>query len=591
MRLRQDIPVKFRWNLKAIFKNNQEIAACEQEIKSAIRTMTSYKGKVAKQPFQAVKQHFALSRLVEQFYTYAKMQLDQDGSKPAYLSLMARADSLMVQAQTSMSFLAPELLSLPDEALAALKDDPKTPEYSVYFHRLMRRKPHVLSESEEGLLSQFGEVFSASSRAFNLLNNVDLPLPEISIGKEEKIKLTHAQYGILIRSADPAVRKAAFEGMMGAYGAFSSTISTLLISSIKNDVAQAKARKFKSAREASLFPNEIPEAVYDNLLKEAEKALPVLERYLALRKKALGLDELHLYDLYCPIAKDYELQLPFPKALQLVKDGLKPLGDEYQTLLNKASEERWMDVYESKGKRSGAYSWGTYDSHPYVLLNHTDDINGTMTLAHELGHSMHSYHSRKTQPYEKSGYSLFAAEVASTLNEMLLTRYLLASNQTREAQLFFLTSLAEDFRTTFFRQTMFADFEFQSHQMEEKGEVLTEKGLSDLYLSLNQKYYGKQCVIDPLIRHEWLRIPHFYRAYYVYQYATGFSAAVFLSDRILKVGQPAISDYFRFLKAGGSLTPIASLQLAGADMSKPKVIRSAMKVFEDTVSKLESLIG
>lgn len=591
MKLRQDIPARYRWNLKAIFSNNQEIKACEQEIEKAIQDMAAFYGKAAESPLPAVKQHFVLQRLLEQFYTYAKMQLDQDGSKPAYRSLMAKADSLVVRARTAMSFLEPELLTLPETTLAKLRDHPKHPQYRMYFHRLMQAKPHVLSKSEENLLSQFGEVFSTASKTYNLLNNVDLPMPEIDTGKGLKTKLSHAQYGTLIRSEDRSIRKAAFEGMMGVYGDFSSTISTLMISSIKNDVAQARVRNFSSARAASLFPNEIPEDVYDTLLKEATRALPALDRYLALRKKALVLDELHLYDLYNPIAKDYELALPFDKALQLVKDGLHPLGKEYQALLDRAKKERWMDVYESKGKRSGAYSWGTYDSHPYVLLNHTDDLNGAMTLAHELGHSMHSFHSHKNQPYEQSSYALFAAEVASTLNEMLLTRHLLATNPKQEAQLYFLTSLAEDFRTTFFRQTMFAEFEDISHRMEEKGQALTEQSLSDLYESLNKKYYGRECVIDPLIRYEWLRIPHFYRAFYVYQYATGFSAAVFLSERILKEGKVALDDYYRFLSAGGSLNPMASLKLAGADMGKPKVIQRAMKVFEETVSKLEALIG
>ena len=591
-RLRKDIPARYRWNLKDIFKDKQALRDCEKSMEDSIAQLAALSGKVQENPMKAVSLSFALSRLVGSYLVYSRMQQDLDGSNPAYKAQMAKAEAYAVRASAAGSFLEPELLMLPEKQLKQLMEDESLSAYSMFFSKLLRQKPHILPPQQEEILAKSGEVFATASRTFNILNNVDLPLPETLAEDGSRRKLTHADYGMRMRSQNREVRKEAFTGMMNAYGDFKGTLSALYISSIKNDVLQAQLRHYGSAREASLSQNEIPLTVYDSLLKEAHKAFPVLDRYLRLRKKALGLSELHLYDLYVPMTDDYSLDLPYPQAAKLVKKGLKPLGADYQQLLEQAYTQRWIDVFETKGKRSGAYSWGTYDSHPYVLLNHTDSLSGAMTLAHELGHAMHSYYSNQTQPYEKAQYSLFAAEVASTCNEILVNRALRDEfKDNRQARLFFLNDMAEGFRTTFFRQTMFAEFEHLVHQMAERGEALTDLNLSNLYEQLNRQYYGRECVIDPEIRHEWMRIPHFYRAFYVYQYATGYSAAVYLANRMLNEGRKATDQYFDFLKSGGSTTPIKALQAAGADMTKPKVVCGAMKVFEETVAEMESLMG
>ncbi len=588
---RAGIPARYRWDLRHIFRDAAALKAGAREITSAADRLAAMKGKAASDPLAAAEAYFRLDRLLSEYYTYSHMQKDQDAGRDAYKVQMARADALLRKAREAFAFLRPELLTLPESRLRALAQDVIHPQYSVFFEDLLREKPHVLPLPQEELLAKCSEVFGTAHKTYSVLNAVDLPLPEVLGEDGQKVRMTHANYGPLIRSADRAVRKAAFLGMMKAYGGFANTLSSLYVGAVKNDVLQARLRGYPSAREASLFPNRIPVNVYDNLVKEAARALPALDRYLALRRRALKVDALHLYDLYPPISRDFSMALPYPEAFRLVKKGLAPLGPEYGECLARAYRERWVDVYETPGKTPGAYSTSTYGSHPYVLLNHTDTLDGAMTLAHELGHAMHSLFSDREQPYEKAGYSLFAAEVASTCNEVLLNQALTREyDKNKDAKLFFLTSLAEHFRTTFFRQTLFAEFEMESHRLEEAGEVLTEKRLSDLHLSLNTKYYGRECVINPEIQHEWLRIPHFYRAFYVYQYATGFSAAVFLADRIQKGGAPALSDYFRFLKSGGSLPPIEALRLAGADMEKPGVIRGAMKVFSDLVAQMEELV-
>lgn len=591
IRSRKDIPKQYRWDLGDIIKSKKALKAFEKDLVESIAGVAAYQGEVKKNPIHAVFASFDLSRRVGTYLTFSRMQLDQDGANTAYKAQMARAEALAVKARAAGAYLEPELLALPQETLEALRNDKDHPQFSVFFHDLLRSREHILSREQEEMLAQAGEVFHTASRAFNVFNNVDLPLPETLDEQGKTSRLTHAGYNLRLRSKDRAVRKAAFEGMQNTFKAFKGTVSTLYIGSVKNDVLQARLRKYGSARQASLDAHEIPLSVYDGLLREAHRAFPILDRYLRLRRKALKLEKLHLYDLYVPIAADFSLDLPYDEAKKLVKKGLRPLGPDYAKLLDRAYSERWIDVYETPGKRSGAYSWGTYDSHPYVLLNHTDTIDGAMTLAHELGHAMHSYFSNHAQPYEKSGYSLFAAEVASTCNEILVSRALQEEYRDNpQARLFFLNDLAEGFRTTFFRQTLFAEFEHEAHRMAEAGTALTDEALSDLYEKLYRKYYGRECVIDPEIRYEWMRIPHFYRAFYVYQYATGFSAAVYLASRILGGGRKATERYFDFLSAGGSLPPIDALRAAGADMSRPAVIRGAMKVFEETVAQMESLL-
>ena len=588
---RQEMDPRWQWDLTAIFEDEAALEAAFAEAKKQTAVVAGWQGKVAEDPRQAIRDTYALYRLLDRIATYSAMHKDEDGSDPARQGLYARMNSLYVAAAGAAAFLEPELLTLPDETLKAMAADPDFSDYNEQLRSLLLQKPHTLPAKQEALLAMAGEVFANPSQTYDMLSDVDLPMPEVTMEDGSKARLTHGNYNVLIKSRDRSIRKEAFEGMMGAYLKFGDTISTLYAGSVKGDCFMAQAHHYASARQASLAPLEIPESVYDNLLAEVENALPALNEYLKLRKEKLGLEDMHLYDLYVPIIGDFDMKMTYPEAFELVCEGLKPLGGEYIQKLREGYENGWIDVYENKAKASGAYSTGCYGVHPYVLLNHTDDLNGAMTLAHELGHSMHTYYSNQSQPFPKANYSLFVAEVASTCNEVLLMRHLMEKyKDNKKAAAFLCNQLLEEFRTTVFRQTMFAAFEKESHEMQESGEALTRDAMSKRYYALNEKYYGTGCTVDELIACEWMRIPHFYRGFYVYQYATGFSAAVAIADRILKEGEPAVKDYKKFLSAGCSVPPIQALRYAGVDMEKPDTVRSALKVFADTVRQMKALM-
>lgn len=590
-KLRKDMDPRYLWDLSSVIESPTAFETLFSTVQQDVQSIPALHGHVAEDPRRAICLYFDISRQLERLIVYAKMRLDQDGGDSEAQNLLTRAQGLAAKASSSAAFLQPELLALPESTLLEMKNDPQFSQYDVYIDDLLRDKPHTLSAQEEQLLAMTREVMGAPDDIFTMLSDVDMPMPTVQDEDGSPVKLSGATYSRLLRSRNREVRKAAYEGMMGAYEAFRQTYAATYRYNVKGDVVHARARHFGSAIEASLFPDRIPVTVYDNLLASVDSMLPALNKYLSLRKRKLGVDELHLYDLYVPIVDGFDMHMSYPEAFQLVKKGLAPLGKHYAELLDEAYESHWIDVYENRGKHSGAYSWGTYDSHPYVLLNHTDDLNGALTLAHELGHAMHTWHSNRTQPYAKAGYSLFVAEVASTCNEMLLMRSLL--NEYRDdpkASAYLANQLLEEFRGTVFRQTMFAAFERESHRMEEAGQPLTAETLSEVHLQLNQKYYGASCVIDDCVRSEWMRIPHFYRAFYVYKYATGFSAAVYIANRILTEGQPAVDDYMKFLSAGGSLPPLDALRLAGVDMEAPATVQDALKVFADTVDQLEALL-
>ncbi len=584
---RSEMDARWMWHLSDIFPSLDAFEQSFAKAKEEIAEFPKFQGKVAQAPKAVIEAYFATALRVERLYAFAAMQKDTDGNNSDYQALSARVQSLAVASESAAAFLDPELLEMPLEQLTALQSDPTFAEYSTYLRALIRRKPHTLPAAQEQLLAMAGEVFGAPHNAFSMLSDVDIPFPIVTGEDGEAVKLTHGNYGPMIRSRKRDVRSESFKGMMNAYKAFSNTITELYSAAVKAEVFTAKVRSFPSAREASLFPDEIPVAVYDGLLDAVEATLPAMAHYMSIRKKMLGVDELHLYDLYVPMIENFDMKMTYPEAYQLVLDGLKPLGEEYLNVLRGAYDGGWVDVYENKSKRSGAYSWGCYGSHPFVLLNHTDDLGGAMTLAHELGHAMHSYYSDGAQPYAKAQYSLFVAEVASTCNEVLLMRHLMDKyKDDKTAMSFLCNQLLEEFRTTVFRQTMFAAFEKESHAMEERGEALTTQSLSDMYYKLNQLYYGEKCVVDEEIASEWLRIPHFYRGFYVYKYATGFSAAVAIATRILNEGESAVQDYKKFLSAGGSMPPIEALKLAGVDMADPATVKNALKVFSDTVAQL-----
>ena len=592
LKARSEMDAKWQWHLEDIFATEEAYEQAYQKAQADIRHMAAWQGRVAENPRQAIRDADALSLALDQLAAYALMHKDEDSSDPARQARAARFQTLAVAAGSATSFLKPELLALPEEALQAMMRDPDFAAYSEEVRLLLLEKPHTLPAEQEKLLAEAGDVMDVPHDVFSMFNDVDLPLPQVTGDDGEKVQLTHGNYGPLLRSRNREVRREAFEGMMGTFKRFGATLTASYSGAVKAAVFRARARRYASARQASLAPLEIPESVYDNLLTEVENALPALTEYMNLRKRALGVDALHMYDLYVPMISDFDMKLSYPEAFELVCEGLSPLGEDYIAKLREGYAGGWIDVYENKAKRSGAYSWGCYGVHPYVLLNHSDDLGGAMTLAHELGHSMHTYYSNLNQPYVKSGYSLFVAEVASTCNEVLLMRHLMKKYAgDRKASAFLCNQLLEEFRTTIFRQTMFAAFEKEAHALYEKGEALTNETLSSLYYALNKKYYGGGCQVDELIACEWMRIPHFYRNFYVYQYATGFSAAVAIASRILKEGESAVRDYKKFLSAGCSVPPIEALRYAGVDMEKPDAVQGAMQVFADTVREMKGLIG
>ena len=588
---RGEMDPRWQWRLDHIYATEQDYEQAFQEAKREIEALKGYQGRVAQDPKAPIVASDRLSCLLDRMAAYALMHKDEDGGDPARQARAAKFESLTVAAASAGAFLSPELLSLPVEQLENLAADPDFADYSEMLRLLIRQKPHTLPADQEQLLAAAGDVMNTPHDVFSMFNNVDLPLPVIRDEAGNEVQLTHGNFGPFLRSKDRSVRKAAFEGMHQTFRNFGATMTAAYAGAVKGAVFAARARHYASARQASLSPLEIPESVYDNLLDAVEGALPALAEYLKIRREKLGVEELHLYDLYVPIIGDYEMKMTYPEAFELVCEGLAPLGEDYIAKLREGYKDGWIDVYENKAKRSGAYSWGCYGVHPYVLLNHSDDLGGAMTLAHELGHSMHTYYSNLNQPYAKSNYSLFVAEVASTCNEVLLMRHLMKKHaDDPKAAAFLCNQLLEEFRTTVFRQTMFAAFEKESHAMLERGEALTDEALSGMYYALNQKYYGAACVVDQLVDAEWMRIPHFYSNFYVYQYATGFSAAVAIAARILNEGESAVKDYKKFLSAGCSVPPIEALRYAGVDMEKPDAVRDALKVFAQTVEDLKRLV-
>lgn len=591
LKKREEMDSRYQWRLDHIFATEADFEAAFAQAQGLVEAYKGWQGKVKEDPRRAMRDESAISKLLSKLYAYALMHKDEDTGDSARQARAARVEALGVAAGSASAFLTPELLALPEETLLAMAEDASFSEYSEALRSVLRLKPHTLPAEQEALLAAAGEVLSGPSEIFGMFNNVDAPLPEVTMEDGSRARLTHGNYGPLIRSQNRAVRKEAFEGMMGAYQKFAATLGATYAASVKGCVFTARAHHYASARQASLYPLEIPESVYDNLLEEVERALPALNEYLKLRKEKLGVEELHLYDLYVPVVGDYDMKMTYPQAFELVCEGLAPLGEEYVQTLREGYQGGWIDVYENKNKRSGAYSWGCYGVHPFVLLNHTDDLGGAMTLAHELGHSMHSHYSNAAQPYPKADYSLFVAEVASTCNEVLLMRHLMQKHKDDpKAAAFLCNQLLEEFRTTVFRQAMFAAFEKESHALYERGEALTVEKLNEVYLNLNKQYYGAGCVVDPIIAYEWMRIPHFYRDFYVYQYATGFSAAVAIASRILREGESAVRDYKKFLSAGCSVPPIEALRFAGVDMEKPDAVRDALQVFAGTVEDLKKLL-
>jgi oligoendopeptidase F len=502
-------------------------------------------------------------------------------------ALATKTDMLSTELSMATSYLVPEIISIDDEILKKYLQDEKLSFYKKQIEEILREKPHTLTQKEEEILAAVSDLSAVPENVYDMLSFADLEFPEIEDEEGKKVKLTHSNYSVFLKSKNRKVRKDAFEAMYKTYGKFKNTFASTLYGAIKSEIFYAKTKKFNSAIEASLFQDDISVDVYNNLIAAMDENLDSLNKYLELKKKSLKLDELHMYDLYVPMTDKFDMKVTYEEAQKIILEALKPLGEEYLQIIKTAFNDNWIDVYENEGKQGGAYSWGSYDSHPYILMNYHDDLNSLFTLIHELGHSVHSYYSKKTQPYIYSGYKIFVAEVASTLNELLLINYLLEKSTSKEETVYLLNYYIEQFRTTVYRQTMFAEFEKLTHESVEKGEPLTAGEFNEIYYKLNEKYYGQSCKVDEQIELEWARIPHFYSNFYVYKYATGFSAASALSALILKNGKVSVDKYIEFLKSGGSDYPLNQLRKAGVDMQKKESIDDALKIFRQLVDRLE----
>ncbi|WP_100373493.1 oligoendopeptidase F [Bacillus sp. FJAT-45037] len=591
---RDQVPVKDTWDLEAIFSTDAEWEKEFQAVKSLYPEITSYKGKLgesAETLFKALTEQDQLNERLEKLYTYAHMRNDEDTANSFYQGLNDRAMGLAAQVSQASSYMTPELLTLDEGMIEAFINEHEGLQlYKQVFDELKKERPHVLSEAEEALLAQASEALQTSSQTFGMLNNADLTFPTVKDEDGEEVEITHGRFISFLESSDRSVREAAFKAVYETYGKYKNTFASTLSGQVKRDIFYANVRKYSSARESALSQNHIPEVVYDQLVETVNEHLHLLHRYVELRKRVLGVDELHMYDLYTPLVADSKMKVTYDQAKELVQKGVEPLGKEYVQLVAEGFDKRWVDVEETVGKRSGAYSSGAYGTMPYVLMNWQDNIDNLFTLAHEFGHSLHSYYTRANQPYVYGDYTIFVAEVASTVNEALLHDHLVKHTEDPKEKLYLLNHFLEGFRGTVFRQTMFAEFEQQIHELSANGEALTPELLTKTYYELNKKYFGEEMVVDEEIGLEWARIPHFYYNFYVFQYATGYSAAAALSKQILTEGEEAVTRYIEFLKSGSSNYPIEVLKSAGVDMTSAEPIEQALSLFEETLNEMERLL-
>lgn len=591
---RSEIDPLCKWRLEDIYQNEDEWERDFNSIGASLEKVQEYQGKLgssAETMLQAFQDIEELERRGEKLYVYARMRRDENNGDNRYQALADRIETLSIHIGSATAFLVPELSSLEKpKILDFMAENPALKLYEHYFDELWRQKEHILSFEEEKLLAMSADLAAASKNIFTMLNNADIKFPSIKDENGQEVELTKGRLGRFLESYDRRVRKEAFEGLYDSYGKLKNTLGSTLSASIKGDIFYSRARRYPNSLSAALDSDNISTEVYDNLIKTVHGKLPYLHRYIKLRKKLLGLDELHFYDLYVPLVNEYKMEIPYEKALKMVMEGIAPLGDEYAQKMKEGLNSGWIDVYENEGKTSGAYSWGVYDTHPYVLMNYDQKLDDLFTLAHEMGHSLHSAYSNQAQPYVYSRYPIFLAEVASTVNESLLIDYLIKRSTDREEKLYLINHYLEQFRGTVYRQTMFAEFEKLTHEKAEAGEALTPELFNQLYLDLNRSYYGTELVLDEQIALEWGRIPHFHSAFYVYKYATGFSAATAIKEMIEDEGQAAVKRYLEFLQSGGSDYPVKLLQKAGVDLTTPQPIEKALDFFAELLDQAEALI-
>lgn len=583
---RDEISDEYKWNLEDMFASDALWEEEYEQTKELCNKIASYQGKLTESAatllayFQDTDE---ANYHLERIYVYANERYHQDTAVSKYQGYASRADSLMVMAESSSAFAEPEILEASAETINAFyKEQPELLKYQRAIDEILRKKAHTLSKEEEKILADAGEIAVGPENIFSMFNNADIRFPAIKDAEGNELPVSHGTFIQLMENKDRNIRKQAFESMYHTYQQFGNTVASIFTSHLKQEHFFAKTKKYDSVRAMHLDQGNIPEGVYDNLIETVHKRLPAMHRYMAERKKILGVEELHMYDLYTPLIDDYDKKYTYEEAKETVLKGLAPMGEEYLSILKDGLSGGWIDVYENENKKSGAYSWGAYGTHPYVLLNHKDNLNSVFTLAHEMGHAIHTYYSNKTQPITYSGYLIFVAEVASTCNEALLMQYLMKNAADEKERRYLINHQLEEFRTTLFRQTMFAEFEQIVHKKIADGEALTQEALNKIYHDLNVLYYGPDVVVDEEIDYEWMRIPHFYTSFYVYQYATGYSAATAFSKLILEGGQPAVDRYVtNFLCGGCSKDPIELLKNAGVDMSTPEPVDAALQVFEE----------
>lgn len=591
---REEVDSTYKWQLEDIYADEKEWEADFAQVKLLMAEVGQIKGTLADSAtslLKALQWSEKMERTTEKLYVYSRMRRDEDNANHHYQALFDRAEGLSIEVGSAASFIVPEIINIPETDLKAYLAEEDLTIYNHFMDELLRQKQHILSPEEERLLAMTADLSIAAGNIFTMLNNADLKFPVINDEQGQAVELTKGRFGSFMESQERRVRQEAFQGLYGSYIKLKNTLGSTLSASVKKDIFYARTRKYNSALEASLDQDNVALEVYDKLIESVHANLNHMYRYMSLRKKMLGLDELHMYDIYVPLVKDFKMEIPYEQAREIVLQGLQPLGGEYLTRLREGMDAGWIDVYENEGKTSGAYSWGTYDTHPYVLLNYDNKLDDVFTVAHELGHSLHSYYSNHSRPYIYSQYTIFVAEVASTVNESLLMDYLLKNSHSREEKMYLINHYLEEFRGTVYRQTMFAEFEKIIHATVEQGGALTPDELSKIYRELNRVYYGPEVVLDQEIDMEWARIPHFYSAFYVYKYATGFSSATSLKQQILTEGDSAVDRYLDFLKAGSSDYPINLLKKAGVDLTTPRPVEEALEYFGRLVEQLESLVN
>lgn len=590
---REEIKQEDKWAIEDLFTNDEDWKKEYSLVKELCEKLQAYKGRLGESASVLVEYFnllFKAEHHFERVYVYANQKYHENTANATYQNLADQANGLEVALKSASAFCTPEIVSVSEETITQfLASNEELQLYRRILEEITRKRAHTLSASEEALLADAGEVLGAPSNIYSMFNNADIKFPEI-IGEDgEKVPVTHGRFVSYMEDKDRRVRKEAFESVYSTYRSMKNTAAALFASNVKASMFAAKAKKYDNTLAMYLDNTDVPVKVYKNLIDTIHANLPKFYKYVALRKKLLGVDELHMYDVYAPLVSDVDMKYTFEQAKEVVLEGLVPLGDRYINLLKEGFDNRWIDVYENEGKRSGAYSWGAYGTHPYVLLNYHPNLDNVFTLAHEMGHALHTYHSNETQPYPYTGYKIFVAEVASTCNEALLIQHLLNKIDDKKQRAYLVNHFIESFKGTVFRQTMFAEFEMLAHAKAEEGEALTSEVLCKIYHNLNVKYFGEDMVIDSEVDMEWARIPHFYTPFYVYQYATGFSAAIALSRKILKEGEKAVENYINFLRGGSSADPITLLRGAGVDMASKDPINEALALFEELVDELEEL--